>query len=628
MIFFNEEEHKYTNKLGQRYISATQFLENFIIQFEETKDFWLYYKSVQYLSDIPSSKIKKYDEGLSVLIGDPIFNFKKYNEIVKYALSRCDKDVDKFKKIFDEKQLSRLNETSKIIDSYWISVNKNANIKGTAFHNWKEDLQLKTGMFEYKGINLPVYKEDINFDLSELEPNVYTELKLWNHNYKLAGTADQVIILPGKKAIIRDWKGLALNTPLATPTGWTTMGEVKVNDEIIDGDGMPTKVIHVSEDHFNPCYKITFDTNETLVADHEHKWEVVFKDKKTGRDETTVMTTEDMKAHIENDCAIKISTVNPDFDWKELPIEPYVLGLWLADGNRTCGTITCDREDIWNHIENLGYETSENHNENFDKTESRTIYGLRTELRKLNLLGDKHIPLIYLRASYNQRLELLRGFMDGDGHFHKKRKRNVMETTSKAQANYTMELVASLGWKPTLIQATTSGFGKVDIPCYHVCFTSFKSPYRNKNFSYDTQVLGVNLYKSKHRYIKSVKSIDTVVTKCLGVESKTHTYLAGKGMIKTHNTNKEIKTFNNYQNLKYPVSHLQDCNLNHYNLQLSIYAWMLEQFGFEVIAMEIEHFQLESDNEKDFKIIDSTVYEFVYLEKEIKDMLKFYKENV
>ena len=46
---------------------------------------------------------------------------------------------------------------------------------------------------------------------------------------------------------------------------------------------------------------------------------------------------------------------------------------------------------------------------------SRTIYGISPELRKLNLISNKHIPDIYLRADYNQRLDLLRGYMDGDG---------------------------------------------------------------------------------------------------------------------------------------------------------------------------------------------------------------------
>src|SRR5438270_10002581 len=50
----------------------------------------------------------------------------------------------------------------------------------------------------------------------------------------------QLIVIAGRPAM---GKALALDTPLATPTGWTTMGEVRVGDELLDGDGRPTTVV-------------------------------------------------------------------------------------------------------------------------------------------------------------------------------------------------------------------------------------------------------------------------------------------------------------------------------------------------------------------------------------------------
>lgn len=61
----------------------------------------------------------------------------------------------------------------------------------------------------------------------------------------------------------------------------------------------------------------------------------------------------------------------------------------------------------------------------------RTIYGLREKLSKIGVLNNKHIPVDYLLASYEQRLDLLRGLMDTDGFFHKRRKRFVMETSQE-----------------------------------------------------------------------------------------------------------------------------------------------------------------------------------------------------
>ena len=83
----------------------------------------------------------------------------------------------------------------------------------------------------------------------------------------------------------------------------------------------------------------------------------------------------------------------------------------------------------------------------------RTIFNLRTELNKLNLLNNKHIPTMYLLSSYEQRLDLLKGFMDADGYYNPTRKRFVMATTREHQADYLITLLATLGVKPTKIYA-------------------------------------------------------------------------------------------------------------------------------------------------------------------------------
>ena len=70
-------------------------------------------------------------------------------------------------------------------------------------------------------------------------------------------------------------KALDLNTPLATPTGWTTMGEVKVGDFLFDEQGHQCRVVRKSEvftDH--DCYKVTFNDGEEIVCDAGHLWQV------------------------------------------------------------------------------------------------------------------------------------------------------------------------------------------------------------------------------------------------------------------------------------------------------------------------------------------------------------------
>ena len=68
-------------------------------------------------------------------------------------------------------------------------------------------------------------------------------------------------------------KALALDTPLPTPDGWTTMGEVEVDDELIGADGRPTRVVAATGVMVGrPCYEVEFSDGTVIVADAEHQW--------------------------------------------------------------------------------------------------------------------------------------------------------------------------------------------------------------------------------------------------------------------------------------------------------------------------------------------------------------------
>jgi replicative DNA helicase len=68
-------------------------------------------------------------------------------------------------------------------------------------------------------------------------------------------------------------KALALDTPLPTPDGWTTMGEVGAGDLLIGADGWPTRVLATTEVMLGrPCFAVTFSDGTVIVADAQHQW--------------------------------------------------------------------------------------------------------------------------------------------------------------------------------------------------------------------------------------------------------------------------------------------------------------------------------------------------------------------
>jgi replicative DNA helicase len=83
----------------------------------------------------------------------------------------------------------------------------------------------------------------------------------------------QMIIVAARPGV---GKALALDTPLPTPTGWTTMGDVAVGDELLDADGMPTRVVAATEVMLGrPCFEVEFSDGTVIVADAAHQWPTI-----------------------------------------------------------------------------------------------------------------------------------------------------------------------------------------------------------------------------------------------------------------------------------------------------------------------------------------------------------------
>jgi len=82
--------------------------------------------------------------------------------------------------------------------------------------------------------------------------------------------AGQMIVVAARPAV---GKALALDTPLPTSGGWTTMGEVQVGDYLIDANGKPTRVVAATEVlHGRPCYEVEFSDGSVIIADENHQW--------------------------------------------------------------------------------------------------------------------------------------------------------------------------------------------------------------------------------------------------------------------------------------------------------------------------------------------------------------------
>lgn len=370
-----------------------------------------------------------------------------------------------------------------------------------------------------------IKKAEMKFGLTKsFAPTTFFAKDVW-----VRGVLDFTAI-NGKSATVLDWKGLALDTVLPTPSGWTTMGEVQVGDRLFGADGKPCTVVGKSQVHARPCFRVTFDDTTSVVCDDQHLWEV------NGEVVDTLTLRATLTKHGQKWRTVKIAAPldAPDAD---LPLHPYVLGAWLADGKHTSGEVCKPDQEIWDRIVACGYSLGQDTSSNGRAT-ARTVLGIRGTLRRLGVLGNKHIPPVYLRASYSQRLDLLRGLMDGDGNANPTRKQAVFTTVSKTLSDQVMELLCSLGQRPLQSTVQAHGFGK-SVNAYPISFRPinmqpFYLPRKAERVLHQQWGPG----NSSRRLVLSVEPVESVPTQCVAVDSPDSTYLCTRRMVVTHNTGK------------------------------------------------------------------------------------------
>jgi len=329
----------------------------------------------------------------------------------------------------------------------------------------------------------------------------------------------QLVVIAGRPAM---GKALALETPLPTPFGWTTMGEVVVGDWLMGADGRPTQVVAATGVLLErPCYEVEFDDGSVILADAQHQW---LTETRVSR-QSAVRTTQEIAETLRGVTADtrpnhSVRTALPlQFDEQRLPIAPYALGVWLGAGRSALARMTSDDAEISWHIEADGLTLDE---------------GLG-QLERIGVLNNKHIPTNYLRASEVQRRALLAGLLDSEATVSPTGA--VQITVMDAQlARNIYELTISLGYRCGFTTRPANGQA-TSATAYTTSFTPADNPFR-----LERKRLALKRQATQHtprigsRFIVDVRPVPSVPVKCVEVDNAAHLYLAGYSMIPTHNS--------------------------------------------------------------------------------------------
>ena len=459
-------------------------------------------------------------------------------------------------------------------------------------------------------------------------------------------------------------EALALDTPIPTPQGWTTMGEIQEGDLVYDHTGAPTVVTRATDvAHGRPCYRVTFSDGSTFITDANHRWLAHSATRRVSIDsryvpltrqqrwphhdtlaetlngldldddreitvaefETTLGTGRnhllrrvlnqsrtqvaavgtrpsvagrfpartylagDLKRALSQEImtaprtgrpsggqivtteqmAQSLTSAHGETNWSvdvggpiqappaELPIDPWLLGYWLGDGHKASASIATADEEVLQRIRALGYRVTHYGRFNYGisagprggRSGRETMLGA---LRALDVLGDKHIPIQYLRASITQREALLAGLLDSDGTCAVRGKNRasgqvVFTNVDPRLVEGVAQLAASLGFIPTVRQIRPAGtenhpssvaYGRGIQAAFAVSFTPDRQVFSlsRKQAALEPSLRSRRRTTTKRRYVINVEPVESVSVRCIAVAAADHLYLAGERFIPTHNT--------------------------------------------------------------------------------------------
>lgn len=362
------------------------------------------------------------------------------------------------------------------------------------------------------------------------------------HINKIAAVLQLVAEGRLKRVIInippRYGKAICENTDILTDKGFIKAFQVKIGDKFIGSNGKWTNVNAVYPQGITDLYRVTFSDKSYVDTCSEHLWQVKNRDRK----HTEIKKTKELIGDLYAGDGRKkwkipmidsIKEHNSD-DWCDITIDPYLLGCWLGDGSSSSAEITTMDLDIANAFLSV-YKKGIRTHQNSGKAETiGLIGGFHVELKELNLIRNKHIPLEYLYGDFKTRLAVLQGLMDTDGTCNKKNGAISFCNKNRNIIDGIKYLISSLGGVYSLYHKN----GSINV--------SFRLPNGLKPFRLQRKLQYIPKHNARlipRRFIKSITKIENKKTICFEVDAKDKLFTVTRDLILTHNTEIVVKMF-------------------------------------------------------------------------------------
>ena len=359
-------------------------------------------------------------------------------------------------------------------------------------------------------------------------------------------------------------KAMPKDTLIPTPDGEKLLGEIKVGDFVFDRKGHPTKVLGVYDRGVRRCFELTFSDGRKTRCCDEHIWPCYTSKKNLKNLTLQEMMEKGIRISAKSGARFRMP-INGcvEFSEKELPVHPYILGVFLGDGCCKERYLTLSSNDlpVVEKVAKLLNATAEKLSENnyswrFMKggkaITTKEVFG---DIASWVMRGsnEKAIPAYYLHGSSDQRIALLQGLFDTDGSVSSKSNglASFSTTSSELYAGVSY-LLRSLGLSAsTSSKAVCRGRVKQNGTCStdYVVRTHLKPDQFDVCFSLPRQieklksVFGAFKRPSKcteRVALTDVREVEPCEQVCILVDNPEHLFLANDFLV-THNTENAVK---------------------------------------------------------------------------------------
>lgn len=341
-------------------------------------------------------------------------------------------------------------------------------------------------------------------------------------------------------------KMLPNSTIVYTPNGYKVWKDIHPGDYLYGDNGRPTKVLEEFNHKSKPIYKLTLKDGRTAYAGLEHLWTIKYGNKLITVDTQWIIENGFDKRTIKGKChkPIECKAFLPinkaiEIPYKEVSIDPYLLGLILGDGclgyaNSKGVLFSSTVKDQKTYEKLLNTKIREYKNSNCF-IESANIKNKLIELGLYKTKSDnKFIPDIYKYNSKEVRLEILKGLMDTDGSAFSSGIEYISK--SKQLAEDVLWIGRSLGIRGTLNSKFVKYKDEIK-EYFRVRFitteTIFKLPRKIEKIKQRNS----NYLKNQENYvaITSIEYSHNEDAKCVIVDNDSHLFLMNDFIV-THNS--------------------------------------------------------------------------------------------